>query len=143
MNIMNTINIITLLFSIFSTIIISYIMLKQVKARIALDKKLKEFLIEEIKNNKLDVDRIESTIRKNTLKIVIEKNVPNDEINKFGEAISLAVNNAIKRLENEERIVIYRSIQNSSKDNISQYQNKILLDSINDLKHFIYRLMKL
>ena len=51
-------------------------MLKQVKARIALDKKLKEFLIEEIKNNKLDVDRIESTIRKNTLKIVIEKNVP-------------------------------------------------------------------
>ena len=98
MNIMNTINIITLLFSIFSTIIISYIMLKQVKARIALDKKLKEFLIEEIKNNKLDVDRIESTIRKNTLKIVIEKNVPNDEINKFGEAISLAVNNAIKRL---------------------------------------------
>lgn len=132
---MNTINIITLLFSIFSTIIISYIMLKQVKARIALDKKLKEFLIEEIKNNKLDVDRIESTIRKNTLKIVIEKNVPNDEINKFGEAISLAVNNAIKRLENEERIVIYRSIQNSSKDNISQYQNKILLDSINDLKH--------
>lgn len=134
MNIMNTINIITLLFSIFSTII-SYIMLKQVKARIALDKKLKEFLIEEIKNNKLDVDRIESTIRKNTLKIVIEKNVPNDEINKFGEAISLAVNNAIKRLENEERIVIYRSIQNSSKDNISQYQNKILLDSINDLKH--------
>ena len=96
MNIMNTINIITLLFSIFSTIIISYIMLKQVKARIALDKKLKEFLIEEIKNNKLDVDRIESTIRKNTLKIVIEKNVPNDEINKFGEAISLAVNNAIK-----------------------------------------------
>jgi len=27
-------------------------MLKQVKARIALDKKLKEFLIEEIKNNK-------------------------------------------------------------------------------------------
>ncbi|MDU2224124.1 MULTISPECIES: hypothetical protein [Haemophilus] len=135
MNIMNTINIITLLFSIFSTIIISYIMLKQVKARIALDKKLKEFLIEEIKNNKLDVDRIESTIRKNTLKIVIEKNVPNDEINKFGEAISLAVNNAIKRLENEERIVIYRSIQNSSKDNISQYQNKILLDSINDLKH--------
>jgi hypothetical protein len=110
-------------------------MLKQVKARIALDKKLKEFLIEEIKNNKLDVDRIESTIRKNTLKIVIEKNVPNDEINKFGEAISLAVNNAIKRLENEERIVIYRSIQNSSKDNISQYQNKILLDSINDLKH--------
>ena len=73
MNIMNTINIITLLFSIFSTIIISYIMLKQVKARIALDKKLKEFLIEEIKNNKLDVDRIESTIRKNTLKIVIEK----------------------------------------------------------------------
>lgn len=86
MNIMNTINIITLLFSIFSTIIISYIMLKQVKARIALDKKLKEFLIEEIKNNKLDVDRIESTIRKNTLKIVIEKNVPNDEINKFGEA---------------------------------------------------------
>ena len=25
---------------------------------------------------------------------------------KFGEAISLAVNNAIKRLENEERIVI-------------------------------------
>ncbi len=64
MNIMNTINIITLLFSIFSTIIISYIMLKQVKARIALDKKLKEFLIEEIKNNKLDVDRIESTIRK-------------------------------------------------------------------------------
>ena len=95
----------------------------------------KEFLIEEIKNNKLDVDRIESTIRKNTLKIVIEKNVPNDEINKFGEAISLAVNNAIKRLENEERIVIYRSIQNSSKDNISQYQNKILLDSINDLKH--------
>ena len=104
MNIMNTINIITLLFSIFSTIIISYIMLKQVKARIALDKKLKEFLIEEIKNNKLDVDRIESTIRKNTLKIVIEKNVPNDEINKFGEAISLAVNNAIKRLENEERI---------------------------------------
>ena len=135
MNIMNTINIITLLFSIFSTIIISYIMLKQVKARFALDKKLKEFLIEEIKNNKLDVDRIESTIRKNTLKIVIEKNVPNDEINKFGEAISLAVNNAIKRLENEERIVIYRSIQNSSKDNISQYQNKILLDSINDLKH--------
>ena len=135
MNIMNTINIITLLFSIFSTIIISYIMLKQVKARIALDKKLKEFLIEEIKNNKLDVDRIESKIRKNTLKIVIEKNVPNDEINKFGEAISLAVNNAIKRLENEERIVIYRSIQNSSKDNISQYQNKILLDSINDLKH--------
>ena len=135
MNIMNTINIITLLFSIFSTIIISYIMLKQVKARIALDKKLKEFLIEEIKNNKLDVDRIESTIRKNTLKIVIEKNVPNDEINKFGEAISLAVNNAIKRLENEERIVIYRSIQNSSKDNISQYQNKILLDSINDLMH--------
>ena len=135
MNIMNTINIITLLFSIFSTIIISYIMLKQVKARIALDKKLKEFLIEEIKNNKLDVDRIESTIRKNTLKIVIEKNVPNDEINKFGEAISLAVNNAIKRLENEERIVIYRSIQNLSKDNISQYQNKILLDSINDLKH--------
>lgn len=135
MNIMNTINIITLLFSIFSTIIISYIMLKQVKARITLDKKLKEFLIEEIKNNKLDVDRIESTIRKNTLKIVIEKNVPNDEINKFGEAISLAVNNAIKRLENEERIVIYRSIQNSSKDNISQYQNKILLDSINDLKH--------
>lgn len=135
MNIMNTINIITLLFSIFSTIIISYIMLKQVKARIALDKKLKEFLIEEIKNNKLDVDRIESTIRKNTLKIVIEKNVPNDEINKFGEAISLAVNNAIKRLENEERIVIYRFIQNSSKDNISQYQNKILLDSINDLKH--------
>lgn len=135
MNIMNTINIITLLFSIFSTIIISYIMLKQVKARIALDKKLKGFLIEEIKNNKLDVDRIESTIRKNTLKIVIEKNVPNDEINKFGEAISLAVNNAIKRLENEERIVIYRSIQNSSKDNISQYQNKILLDSINDLKH--------
>ena len=135
MNIMNTINIITLLFSIFSTIIISYIMLKQVKARIALDKKLKEFLIEEIKNNKLDVDRIESTIRKNTLKIVIEKNVPNDEINKFGEAISLAVNNAIKRLENEERIVIYRSIQNSSKDNISQYQNKIFLDSINDLKH--------
>ena len=135
MNIMNTINIITLLFSIFSTIIISYIMLKQVKARIALDKKLKEFLIEEIKNNKLDVDRIESTIRKNTLKIVIEKNVPNDEINKFGEAISLAVNNAIKRLENEERIVIYRSIQNSSKDNISQYQNKILLESINDLKH--------
>ena len=135
MNIMNTINIITLLFSIFSTIIISYIMLKQVKARIALDKKLKEFLIEEIKNNKLDVDRIESTIRKNTLKIVIEKNVPNDELNKFGEAISLAVNNAIKRLENEERIVIYRSIQNSSKDNISQYQNKILLDSINDLKH--------
>ena len=134
-NIINTINIITLLFSIFSTIIISYIMLKQVKARIALDKKLKEFLIEEIKNNKLDVDRIESTIRKNTLKIVIEKNVPNDEINKFGEAISLAVNNAIKRLENEERIVIYRSIQNSSKDNISQYQNKILLDSINDLKH--------
>jgi len=110
-------------------------MLKQVKARIALDKKLKEFLIEEIENNKLDVDRIESTIRKNTLKIVIEKNVPNDEINKFGEAISLAVNNAIKRLENEERIVIYRSIQNSSKDNISQYQNKILLDSINDLKH--------
>ena len=135
MNIMNTINIITLLFSIFSTIIISYIMLKQVKARIALDKKLKEFLIEEIKNNKLDVDRIESTIRKNTLKIVIEKNVPNDEINKFGEAISLAVNNAIKRLENEERIVIYRSIQNSTKDNISQYQNKIFLDSINDLKH--------
>ena len=126
MNIMNTINIITLLFSIFSTIIISYIMLKQVKARIALDKKLKEFLIEEIKNNKLDVDRIESTIK---------KNVPNDEMNKFGEAISLAVNNAIKRLENEERIVIYRSIQNSSKDNISQYQNKILLDSINDLKH--------
>ena len=57
MNIMNTINIITLLFSIFSTIIISYIMLKQVKARIALDKKLKEFLIEEIKNNKLDVKR--------------------------------------------------------------------------------------
>ena len=135
MNIMNTINIITLLFSIFSTIIISYIMLKQVKARIALDKKIKEFLIEEIKNNKLDLDIIESTIRKNTLKIVIEKNVPNDEINKFGEAISLAVNNAIKRLENEERIVIYRSIQNSSKDNISQYQNKILLDSINDLKH--------
>ena len=41
----------------------------------------------------------------------------------------------LKRLENEERIVIYRSIQNSSKDNISQYQNKILLDSINDLKH--------
>ena len=66
MNIMNTINIITLLFSIFSTIIISYIMLKQVKARIALDKKLKEFLIEEIKNNKLDVDRIESTIRKHS-----------------------------------------------------------------------------
>ena len=50
MNIMNTINIITLLFSIFSTIIISYIMLKQVKARIALDKKLKEFLVEEIYN---------------------------------------------------------------------------------------------
>lgn len=127
-------NLVSIILAILVFCMNSYIVVKQLRDRVILDKKLKTFLMEEITKNQLDVDRIESIVRKNTLTILIEKQVSENEVIEFREKVNSTVNAAIERLAKDEKIIIYRSIQNSSKNNTSKYKNKILLDSIHDLK---------
>lgn len=131
---LDMLNLVSIILAILVFCMNSYIVVKQLRDRVILDKKLKTFLMEEITKNQLDVDRIESIVRKNTLTILIEKQVSENEVIEFREKVNSTVNAAIERLAKDEKIIIYRSIQNSSKNNTSKYKNKILLDSIHDLK---------
>lgn len=125
-NLLYFLPIVSILISLI-TLVISFFSLKN---RMLLENKIRNYLIDEISKKNLDLKELRATFKDQRIKIEISSEINEDEVELYKKELDECVTLAIKRLQDNEQIIIKRAIDNSTQNGRSLYKDKVISDSI-------------